>query len=80
MIQLTVLPQACLTHNAKVYLACRNAEKTKKAIDELRELTGGKEALFHQLDLADLKAVKRSAEEFLKCVSYSFVFPTPPPN
>jgi len=53
-----------LTHNAKVYIAVRSEEKAKSAIAELKEQTG-KEAIFLKLDLADLKSVKSSAEEFI---------------
>jgi NAD(P)-dependent dehydrogenase (short-subunit alcohol dehydrogenase family) len=55
-----------LAHNAKVYLAVRNEEKAQSAINELKEQTG-KEAIFLKLDLADLKSVKASAEEFMRC-------------
>lgn len=50
-------------HNAKVYIAARNVEKSQAAIKELRESTG-REAIFLKLDLSDLKAVKAAAEEF----------------
>jgi len=53
-----------LAHNAKVYIAVRNEEKAKSAITELKEQTG-KEAIFLKLDLADLKSIKSSAEEFI---------------
>ncbi|KAH9973112.1 NAD-P-binding protein [Lactifluus volemus] len=53
-----------LNHNAKVYLAARSAAKANAAIAELKDVTG-KEAIFLQLDLADITAVRRSAEEFL---------------
>jgi len=56
--------RALLEHNAKVYIAVRNEEKGKSAIDELKKQTG-KEAIFLKLDLADLKSVKSSAEEFI---------------
>ncbi|EGO20387.1 hypothetical protein SERLADRAFT_477926 [Serpula lacrymans var. lacrymans S7.9] len=56
--------RALLVKNAKVYLAARNPSKAQEAIDDLRESTG-KEALFLKLDLADLKSVKASAQEFL---------------
>ena len=55
--------KALLAKNAKVYLACRSEAKAQAAIAKLKEETG-KEALFLQLDLGDLKAVKRAAEEF----------------
>ncbi|TFY81395.1 hypothetical protein EWM64_g2622 [Hericium alpestre] len=54
-----------LQHNATVYLAARSPSKAKAAIDELRDVTG-KEALFLQLDLSDLKSVKESARQFLE--------------
>ncbi|KAK7451072.1 short-chain alcohol dehydrogenase [Stygiomarasmius scandens] len=56
--------KALLEHNAKVYMASRNPEKAKAAIEDLKAKTG-KEALFLKLDLADLKNVKAAAEEFL---------------
>ena len=57
--------QVLLAHNAKVYIAVRNEDKAKSAIAELKEQTG-KEAIFLKLDLADLKSVKSSAEEFIR--------------
>ncbi|KAI0089970.1 NAD(P)-binding protein [Irpex rosettiformis] len=57
--------KALLTKNAKVYVAARNRGKTLPVIDELKKETGN-EALFLSLDLADLKKVKASAEEFLR--------------
>jgi retinol dehydrogenase 12 len=59
--------QELLNHNAKVYLAARSAAKANAAIAELKDVTG-KEAIFLQLDLADITAVRRSAEEFLSYV------------
>jgi len=53
-----------LAHNAKVYLAARSAPKANEAIAELKNETG-KEAIFLQLDLSDIPAVRRSAQEFL---------------
>lgn len=53
-----------LAHNAKVYLAARSAQKANEAIAELKNETG-KEAIFLQLDLSDIPAVRRSAQEFL---------------
>ncbi|KAF7375389.1 NAD(P)-binding protein [Mycena sanguinolenta] len=55
--------KALLQHNAKVYLAARSQEKAKEAIADLKSQTG-EEAVFLQLDLADLHSVKRAAEEF----------------
>lgn len=62
--------QALLKHNAKVYLAARTATKANAAIADLKNDTG-KEAIFLQLDLADLTAVRKSAEEFLSFVPFS---------
>jgi len=53
-----------LNHNAKVYLAARSAVKANAAIAELKSITG-KEAIFLQLDLADIPAIRKSAEDFL---------------
>ncbi|KAJ7645249.1 NAD-binding protein [Mycena polygramma] len=55
--------KALLNHNAKVYLAARSAKNAKAAIDDLKAETG-KEAEFLELDLADLRSVKRAAETF----------------
>ena len=60
-------PQQLLAHNAKVYLAARNAQKANEAIAELQEETG-KQAIFLQLDLSDIPAVRMSAQEFLSYV------------
>jgi NAD(P)-dependent dehydrogenase (short-subunit alcohol dehydrogenase family) len=61
------LLQALLLHNAKVYMAMRNRERGEAAIEILQEDTG-KTAIFLKLDLADLKSVKATSEEFLRCV------------
>jgi retinol dehydrogenase 12 len=50
-------------HNAKVYVAARNPEKAEAAIKSLRNATG-QEAIFLNLDLADLKSIKAAADEF----------------
>lgn len=62
---LTSIHQALLAKNAKVYLAARNKSKADKAISELKQSTG-KEAIFLELDLANLKSIKESAETFLR--------------
>ena len=61
--------QQLLAHNAKVYLTARSAQKAAEAIAELKNETG-KEAIFLQLDLSDILAVHRSAQEFLSYVLY----------
>ncbi|EPT03371.1 NAD-binding protein [Fomitopsis schrenkii] len=53
-----------MEHNAKVYMAARDENKARAAIEELKVKTG-KEAIFLGLDLANLASVKKSAEEFL---------------
>ena len=65
-------PQQLLSHNAKVYLAARSAQKADEAIAELKNETG-KEAIFLQLDLSDIPAIRRSAQEFLSYVPVMFV-------
>ena len=64
--------QQLLSHNATVYLAARSAQKANEAIAELKNETG-KEAIFLQLDLSDLHAVHKSAQEFLSYVFVCFV-------
>jgi retinol dehydrogenase-12 len=59
--------QQLLLHNAKVYLAARSAQKANEAIAELKNETG-KSAIFLQLDLSDIPAVRKSAQEFLSYV------------
>ena len=63
--------QALLVHNAKVYLAARNAGKAQAVIHALREETG-KEAIFMMLDLASLESVRMAADGFLRCVVYVY--------
>ena len=62
-----------MNHNAKVYIASRNRAKAEAAIAELKHETR-REAIFLQLDLADLAAIRRAAEEFLRCVLSSTAF------
>ncbi|KAF9643484.1 NAD(P)-binding protein [Thelephora ganbajun] len=54
-----------LLKNAKVYLAARSESKAQAALGEIDKETG-KKAIFHKLDLGDLNAVKKSAQEFLE--------------
>jgi len=61
------IQQVLLNHNAKVYIASRNAQKAEEAIEELKKETG-KDAYFIKLDLADLKSVKAAAEDYTRCV------------
>ncbi|KAK7053649.1 short-chain dehydrogenase/reductase family protein [Favolaschia claudopus] len=54
-----------LLKNAKVYLASRSPDKAAAAIQQLKDETKGKTAIFLKLDLADLPSVRKAAEEFL---------------
>ncbi|THG95971.1 hypothetical protein EW026_g5779 [Hermanssonia centrifuga] len=56
--------QALLEHNAKVYLAARSKSRADAAIADLKATTG-KDAIFLELDLANLASVRRAAEEYL---------------
>lgn len=47
-----------------MYIATRNKSKSEAAIAELKVSTG-KEALFIELDLANLASVRKAAAEFL---------------
>ena len=60
-----ILNQALLSHGGKVYMACRNEESARSAIEQLKTETG-KEAIFLPMDLADLNSVRRAAQEFLR--------------
>ncbi|RYO82324.1 hypothetical protein DL766_003119 [Monosporascus sp. MC13-8B] len=53
--------------NAKVYVAARSKEKAIDAINEIKERAPQSKGqlVFLQLDLADLRTIKASAEEFL---------------
>lgn len=59
--------QVLLTHGARVYVAARNKTQAEDTIRELKQETGN-EAIFLNLDLANLEAVKAAAEEFLRFV------------
>lgn len=54
---------ALLRRNAKVYIAGRTPAKAEAAIQELKERTG-KDALFFELDLANLRAIRKAAADF----------------
>ncbi|KZS99459.1 NAD(P)-binding protein, partial [Laetiporus sulphureus 93-53] len=56
--------KALLEHNAKVYMASRSKQRAEVAVARLKEETG-KEPIFLELDLGDLKSVRRAADEFL---------------
>jgi len=49
---------------ATVILACRDATKTQKVVEELKEDTKNNNIEFVKLDLSDLKSIKEFSEEF----------------
>ena len=60
--------QALLNRNAKVYIAARSRDKASGAIASLKNETG-REAIFLEVDLANLASVKKAAIEFLSSES-----------
>lgn len=54
---------------AKVILACRNEEKTKQAINTIKQATKNANLIFKPLDLASLKSVRAFATDILKTES-----------
>ena len=52
--------------NARVILACRNREKGKKAVVEVRNESGNSDVHFRQLDLSSLTSVRKFAQEVLE--------------
>jgi NAD(P)-dependent dehydrogenase (short-subunit alcohol dehydrogenase family) len=55
--------KALLEHNAKVYLAARNENKTLPAIEKLKQVTGKDNIHFIKLDLGDLPSCAAAAKE-----------------
>jgi retinol dehydrogenase 12 len=55
-----------LLKNATVYMTVRSLSKGEAANEELSRRTGGKEAKLLELDLADLRSVRRAAEVFVR--------------
>jgi dehydrogenase/reductase SDR family protein 13 len=51
---------------ARVVLACRSEATARPAVDEIVAATGNEHVRFHPLDLADLNAVRRSAQALLE--------------
>lgn len=58
--------------NARVYMAARDSQKSKEALEDLKKETatkGSKGSIeFIPLDLADLQSVRKAAELFLRYV------------
>ncbi|KAF8909132.1 hypothetical protein CPB85DRAFT_1376265 [Mucidula mucida] len=57
--------KALLARNARVYIACRSLKRATEAINELKEEIR-KEALFLEMDLADLASIKKGVQSWLK--------------
>ncbi|KAI0033030.1 NAD-P-binding protein [Vararia minispora EC-137] len=57
-------------HGATVYLACRTKDRTDAAIAQLEKdmpkLAGTSQLRFLEIDLGDMRSVKRAADEFMK--------------
>ncbi|KAN0136177.1 hypothetical protein V8E53_006037 [Lactarius tabidus] len=62
--------QQLLVHSGQVDLAACSAQKANEAMSELKDETG-KQAIFLQLGLSDLPAVRKSVQEFLSAVIVS---------
>jgi hypothetical protein len=56
--------QYLLLKNARVYVAARSKERGQVAVEELKRITGKTDVRLLQLDLGDLKSVKRAAADF----------------
>ncbi|XP_014785262.1 retinol dehydrogenase 11 [Octopus bimaculoides] len=54
------------SRNARVILACRNAEKAETAVEKIISETGKKNIVSKKLDVSSLKSVREFAEQFLK--------------
>ncbi|KAG8988878.1 hypothetical protein FRB90_002509 [Tulasnella sp. 427] len=63
--------KALVAKNAKVYMASRSKSRADQAIADIREQTG-KDAIFLELDLANLDAVTRAANEFKRSMNSMF--------
>lgn len=50
---------------ARVFVACRSAEKARAAIEDIRRSSGNQQIEALELDLADLDSVRRCAQELL---------------
>jgi len=62
--------QQLIAKGAKVYVASRDAAKSAAAVADLKAAQPDAQLEVLQLDLADLPAVKRAAEELLRFVSF----------
>lgn len=62
-----------LQHNAKVYIACRSAEKARTAVEDLKSATGktDDDLKVLSMDLSNLRTIKPAVDEFLRCVPFT---------
>jgi NAD(P)-dependent dehydrogenase (short-subunit alcohol dehydrogenase family) len=51
---------------AHVFLACRSAERAQAAIEKIQKEVPDAKVEFLELDLGDLKQVKKAGEDFVK--------------
>ena len=56
---------ALAARGGRVHVACRSRLKGEAAVEQIAAATGSDQVRFHQLDLADLAAVRGSAQDFL---------------
>jgi len=56
---------ALAARGGRVHVACRSAAKGEAAVAHIAAVTGSDQVRFHQLDLSDLGAVRRSAGAYL---------------
>src|SRR6056297_1885594 len=59
---------------AKVWMACRNEEKARAAMERIRAVHPAADLRFLALDLGDLDAVRNAADAFLESESRLDVF------
>ena len=65
--------QQLIAKGAKVYVASRDAAKSAAAVADLKAAQPNAQLEVLQLDLADLPAVKRAAEELLRSVLFCLI-------
>lgn len=61
----SLISKALLEHNAKVIMCARNVEKSKSAIERLKQVTSKDGIYLIKLDLADLSSCAQAARELI---------------
>ena len=56
-------------HGATVYIASRSSSKVEEAMNEIKKEQPDAKLKFLEMDLGDLRSVKKGAEQFLSFVS-----------